>query len=173
MLYGVLLLAVFPPSKSGAPNIIASHSTSPCHTNKDTLRLCGDHSINIANRLPAMLFSSPPHQQAFPFKPYEFKAFRSDAKHRKKRKTPEGIFTCWEINTLSSTTWVDTVPCCTPCGRFKAEKGITPRLSKLKSNRDPVKVYQCDTLWQDSKPKKKNNVVAPAASYKPTKESPP
>jgi hypothetical protein len=133
--------------------------------------LCsGDHSIASAinqQSPPAMSFSSPAHRQAFPFKPYVFKEFRSDAKHRQKRKTPEGVYTCWEINTSSGTTWDDTVPCCTPCGRFKAERGITPRLSKLKSNRDSVRAYQCDTFWQDSEPRKNNNVVSPAGSYEP------
>jgi hypothetical protein len=47
---------------------------------------------------------------------------RSDTKHRQKRKT-QGVYTCWEINT-SNTAWSDTVPCCVPCGRFKAEKAL-------------------------------------------------
>jgi hypothetical protein len=106
-----------------------------------------------------MLFSTP-HLQASLFKPYEVRAFRSDTKHRQKRKTPEGVYTCWEINTYR-TAWSDTVPCCVPCGRFKAEKGLTPRLIKLKSNRDSVRAYQCMTFWQDSDTggTKNNNVV--------------
>jgi hypothetical protein len=113
-----------------------------------------------------MLFSSS-HLEASLFKPYEVKALRSDTKHRQKRKTPEGVYTCWEINT-SHTAWSDTVPCCVPCGRFKAEKGLTPRLIKLKSNRDSVRAYQCMTFWQDSDIGTKNNVVvspAPGQSY--------
>jgi hypothetical protein len=40
-----------------------------------------------------MLFSSP-HINAFLFEPYEAPAFRSDVKHKKKRKTPDGVYTC-------------------------------------------------------------------------------
>jgi hypothetical protein len=116
--------------------------------------------------------SSSPHLEAVLFKPYEAKAFRSDVKHRQKRKTPEGVYTCWEINTFQ-TSWSDTVPCCAPCGRFKAEKGLKSRLRKLKSNRDSGRAYQCDTFWQDSEPqrKKKHNVVSPAGNYEPVVDS--
>jgi hypothetical protein len=97
-----------------------------------------------------MSFSSPP-SEALLFKPHEVKAFRSDAKHRQKRKTPGGVYTCWEISGTSGTTWNDIVPCWDPCGRFKHEKDVTPRLRKLKSNRDAVRAYPCDTFWQDSR----------------------
>jgi hypothetical protein len=114
-----------------------------------------------------MLCNSPP-LEAFLFKPYEVKAFRSDAKHRQKRnKIPGGVYMCWEINSTSGTTWNAIVPCCTPCGRFKSEKGLTPHLSrKLKSNRYAVRAYRCGTFWQDSEIRKKN-VVPPAGIYKP------
>jgi hypothetical protein len=96
-----------------------------------------------------MFPSSQPLENAFLFEPYEVKAFRSDSKHRQKRKTPDGVYTCWEINS-SSSAWADKVTCCAPCGRFKAEKALTPRLSKLKSNREAVRAYRCDTLWKYS-----------------------
>jgi hypothetical protein len=87
-----------------------------------------------------MLFSSP-HSNAFLFERYEAKAFRSDVKHKKKRKTPEGVYPCWDINT-STTAWDDRVPCCAPCGGFKAEKALKPCLGKLTSNGEASRAYQ-------------------------------
>jgi hypothetical protein len=160
-----LLPTVFCPPKSGAPNIMISLSPA---TDQDTHRLWVDHSINITHQ-SAMLFSSL-HLEHLSYKPYEVKAFRSDAKHRQKRKTPEGVYTCWEINT-SRSAWDETVPCCAPCGRFKAEKALTPRLNKLKSNRDSVRAYQCDTFWQASSDKTETpNAVSPG-SYQPIIQS--
>jgi hypothetical protein len=143
-------------------------SLSPA-TDKDPHHLWGDHSINIAHQ-SAMLFSSL-HLQAFLYKPYEDKAFHSDVKNRQKRKTPEGVYACWEINT-SHTAWNDTIPCCAPCRRFKAEKVLTPCLMKLKSNRDSVRAYQCDTFWQAFSDKTETqNEVSPGsfASEQPPK----
>jgi hypothetical protein len=119
-----------------------------------------------------MLSSTSHPLEAFQFKPYEVKAFRSDAKHRQKRKTPAGVYTCWEINTSGGTAWNDTVPCCAPCGRFKAEKGLYCRLIKLQSNRDSVRAYQCDTFWQASSERNSNAVTTSTPeSYEPIVES--
>ena len=115
-----------------------------------------------------MLLSSP-HINAFLFERYEAKAFRSDSlKHKKKRKTPEGIYTCWDINT-STTAWDDRVPCCAPCGRFKAEKALKPCLSKLTSNREASSAYHCDTLWKHSDTPNVTNYLSTQSSERQAK----
>ena len=115
-----------------------------------------------------MLFSKPHIDDAFLFEPYHAKAFRSDAKHRQKRTTQEGIYTCWEINSASSA-WKDLVPCCAPCGRFKAEKAIKNRLRKLVSNQEAVKAYRCDTLWKQYDSANQSNFISTQSSERPTK----
>jgi hypothetical protein len=123
--YGVLLPSVFPSCAHLSHSHYHANRLPPTKiplVNKDTHRpfllhlMCSSQDIN-----------------AFLFEPFEAKSFRSDAKHRQKRKTPAGVYTCWEINT-STSTWNDRVPCCAPCGRFIAEKALRIRLSKLTSN---------------------------------------
>jgi hypothetical protein len=121
----------------------------------------------LLSSLHLAAFPFEPYVAAFPFEPYVAKQFRSDVKHPKKQKTPEGIYTYWEIK--SSSKLKNMVPWCAPCGQFNAEKAIIPRLSKLETNRDAFRAYHCDTLWKhsDHTPDNSNFVSTQTSEHPP------